>query len=40
MSSVEEDEFLDTHIDHMIFKGRRKLQKEAKRKEENGGVEA
>ena len=30
---VEEDEFLDTHIDHTILKGCGKLQKEARRKE-------
>ena len=29
----EEDEFLDTHIDHTILKGCGKLQKEARRKE-------
>ena len=31
---IEEDEFLDTHIDHTILKGCGKLQKEARRKEE------
>ena len=31
---AEEDEFLDTHIDHTILKGCGKLQKEARRKEE------
>ena len=30
---VEEDEFLDTHIDHTILKGYGRLQKEARRKE-------
>ena len=34
MNCVEEDEFLDTHIDHTILKGCGKLQKEARRKEE------
>ena len=33
MSSVEEDMFLDNHIDHIILKGHEKLQKEARRKE-------
>ena len=33
MNCVEEDEFLDTHIDHTILKGCGKLQKEARRKE-------
>ena len=33
MDCVEEDEFLDTHIDHDILKGCGKLQKEARRKE-------
>ena len=33
MSSVEEDEFLDPHIEHITIKGRRKLQQEARRKE-------
>ena len=31
---IEEDEFLDTHIDHTILKGCGKLQKESRRKEE------
>ena len=30
---VEEDEFLDTHIDHTILNGCGKLQKDARRKE-------
>ena len=34
MNCVEEDEFLDTHIDHIILKGCGKLQKKARRKEE------
>ena len=33
MNCVEEDEFLDTHIDHIILKGCGKLQKKARRKE-------
>ena len=34
MNCVEEDKFLDTHIDHIILKGCGKLQKEARRKED------
>ena len=33
MNCVEEDEFLDTNIDHIILKGCRKLQKDARKKE-------
>ena len=33
MNCVEEDKFLDSHIDHIILKWCGKLQKEARRKE-------
>ena len=33
MNCVEEDKFLDSHIDHIILKWCGKLQKEALRKE-------
>ena len=33
MNCVEEDGFLDTHIDHIILKGCGKLQKKARGKE-------